>query len=368
MSMIVRALLVLAVCCSLFLACVPAAPDDIVSVRSQLLAYLTDLPNHADHRVLSGHETGDSLNPANRFSARTGYAKYVEGLRASTGHVVALVGAGYTSYGPTPPTMAEMLDANSCLKTHWQRGGLVTVGMGPRNPWTGGQHNDTNRQGHTLTDAIVPGTAANANLVRQLDDIAAALADLRDAGVVVLWRPWHEFNGNWFWWGAAADGQDYINLWRYTHDYLTKTKQLDNLIWVFSASRVGGPWMQPIDKYYPGDDYVDIVGLDIYNDTLDQPAVAAYQTLSAHGKPFVLAEYGPDTKTTARTGTYDFGSLMDQIRALMPRTSYFMCWADYTGSAGNEYWSPISNHGAAELLADRWVVNADGVPALGRTR
>ncbi|MBF0545243.1 MAG: hypothetical protein HQM08_12465 [Candidatus Riflebacteria bacterium] len=95
--------------------------------------------------------------------------------------------------------------------------------------------------------------------------------------------------------------------------------------------------MQPLDKYYPGDSYVDIVGLDLYNDTIDQPVINAYNTLTSHSKPFVLAEFGPNTNTTAKTANlFDYSSLITLIRTSISKTCYFMAWSDYTGIAGNE--------------------------------
>jgi hypothetical protein len=108
----------------------------------------------------------------------------------------------------------------------------------------------------------------------------------------------------------------------------------------------------------------------MYNDTIDQAAVNAYNTLSGYGKPFALCEYGPNTNTTAKTGTLDFSTLISQIKSLMPNVVYFMVWADYIAPQGvsnpNEYWSIVSNKNGAALLSDPWVVTADKVPALGR--
>lgn len=335
---------------------------DVTSLRTKLLQYLADLPNHPDQRVLSGQQVGDSVDPTWEDSATNGYPQYVDALAAATGERVALVGGWYVDWGTTLPTTANMLTLNAIMKKHWNTGGLVTLMFGPQNPWTHGGIDDTDLQGHTLTDAVTAGTAANAYLRSELDNVAVALADLQAAGIVVLWRPWHEFNGGWFWWGRAANGQDFINLWRYSHDYLTNTKQLHNLLWVFAAAPVAGSWIQPIDSHYPGDAYVDVVGLDVYGDTLDQYAVAGYNTLLAHGKPIALAEFGPDN-ATALTGSYDYSRLMPQVRALMPKLSYIMCWSDgVSDNNTDEYWSLISNRNANQFLSDAWVVNIDGLP------
>ena len=355
-----------ALCFALFLTRARADADDVATLRKDVLKYLTDLPKHSTKRVLSGQHAGDSQPTMNPFSAQSGYAKYVDALETRTGKLVAIVGGGYDALSPTEAPLSNLMAVNAVMKAHWNRGGLVELGGCPHNPWTGGQANDNKLNGHRLTEAITAGTAANRRWMKQLDDFAAALADLQSSGVVVLWRPFHEFNGNWFWWGAAPDGQDYIKLWRHMHDYFTRTKKLKNLIWVWAGSRESGPWMQPLAKYYPGQAYVDIVGIDMYNDILDEAAVKAYRELSSLGKPFALAEYGPDNKTTTKTGTLDLTTLISQIKAVMPNVIYFKTWADYTGPAGNMYWSLISNKRAADLLNDPWVVTADEVPAFGR--
>ena len=354
-------------CFAAFLSSAAAGAEDVASVRADVLKYLTDLPKRSDKKILSGQHAGDAQPPLNPFSAKSGYAKYIEGLEASTGKLVAIAGGGYDALGIPMQPVSNLLAVNAVMKAHWNRGGLVEIGAGSHNPWTGGSANDRMVEGHRLTEAITPGTAANKQWMRQLDDFAEALADLQAAGVVVLWRPFHEFNGNWFWWGAAANGQDYIDIWRHMHNYLTNTKKLHNLVWVWSGSRESGKWMQPLMKYYPGDAYVDIVGLDMYCDTLDPAAVKAYQDLSKLGKPFALAEYGPDNKTTTPKGTLDLTTLISQIKRAMPNVIYFKMWSDYHGPAGDMYWSLLSNKRAAELLDDPWVITADEVPRFGRT-
>lgn len=347
------------------LSCTIAGAHDIANVRSDVLKYLTDLPSRPDKKVLSGQHAGDSQPLLNPFCAKTGYAKYIEALKTRTGKLVAIAGGGYDVLGAPIQPMKNLLAVNAVMKAHWNQGGLVEIGAAAHNPWTGGPADD-HKVKHRLTEAITPGTAANRKWMKQLDDFAEALTDLQASGVVVLWRPFHEFNGDWFWWGAAADGQDYIALWRHMHDYLTNTQKLHNLIWVWAGSRESGKWMQPLMKYYPGDAYVDIVGIDMYYDTLDPAAVKAYNDLSKLGKPFALAEYGPDNKTTTKTGTLDLTRLISQIKKVMPNVIYFQLWSDYNGPTGSMYWSLISNKRAAELLNDPWIINAEDVPKFGR--
>ena len=217
------------------------APTEMGTRRDEVLKYLTDLPQRADHKVLSGQHAGDSQPAQNPFCARSGYAKYVEALRAREGLRVAVVGCAYDALGPNVQPLSNWRAVNEVVKEHWNQGGLVELGVAAHNPFTGGSANERRPQGRRLTELLTPGTEPNRRWMRQLDDVATALTELQAAGVVVLWRLFPEFNGDWFWWGAAADGQDYIALWRQTHDYLTTTRHLSNLIWVWAGSRESGP-------------------------------------------------------------------------------------------------------------------------------
>jgi mannan endo-1,4-beta-mannosidase len=90
-------------------------------------------------------------------------------------------------------------------------------------------------------------------LMDEIDEIAAQLTRLRNAGVPVLWRPLHEASGGWFWWGT--DRESYLKLYKLMYDRLTNQHNLTNLIWVWNGQH---------KDWYPGDEYVDIIGEDIY--------------------------------------------------------------------------------------------------------
>ena len=102
-------------------------------------------------------------------------------------------------------------------------------------------------------------------LIRDIDAIAVELAKLDDNHVPILWRPLHEGGGDpqwknpWFWWGASG-ADAYKELWILMYDRLTNYHKINNLIWVWNGQE---------PSYYPGDEYVDIMGYDIYADNLD---------------------------------------------------------------------------------------------------
>ena len=123
--------------------------------------------------------------------------------------------------------------------------------------------------------------------MQELDLIAAGLQELKDAGVVVLWRPFHEMNGDSFWWGAK-DPDTFIKVWRHMFDYFSKTKGLDNLLWVYSPNHGN-----KTAAYYAGDHYVDLVGLDAYTDFVDTNHIKGFAEAAKIEKPFGFTEYRP---------------------------------------------------------------------------
>ena len=92
-------------------------------------------------------------------------------------------------------------------------------------------------------------------LILEIDYMAENLKRLRNENVVVLWRPMHQAGTRWFWWGNC-DPEAYKWLWRLMFERFSSFHGLDNLIWV---------WAGHSAEYYPGDNYVDIIGEDIYN-------------------------------------------------------------------------------------------------------
>jgi mannan endo-1,4-beta-mannosidase len=111
---------------------------------------------------------------------------------------------------------------------------------------------------------VTPGTPEHAQCMKELAEAADTLQVLEDAGVPVLWRPLHEIDGGWFWWTDKAHPANTAKLWRMMFDYFSRDRKLDNLIWVYSAGVGRKKTAQDRAGYYPGAEYVDISGIDIY--------------------------------------------------------------------------------------------------------
>lgn len=165
------------------------------------------------------------------------------------------------------------------------------------------------------TNALTSGTWEYNWFYEQMDKVISVLLKLQDAGIVALWRPFHEAAGNayaknftgtaWFWWGY--DGAEiYKKLWQTMFDYFQQ-KGVHNLIWVWTAQNYNGDSSayDNDNAYYPGDDYVDIVARDLYGYTAEQCKTEFSQLTSMYpNKMITLGECG-------QTNGTQMGSLAD---------------------------------------------------------
>jgi mannan endo-1,4-beta-mannosidase len=312
----------------------PANPKANVQARA-ILNYFHELSGRPEKRVLSG-QFSNFGNGAN--------LRILEQIHEKTGHWPALIGVDYADFRRGSLTCEV---PNRVALEYWNQGGLVSVMAhmyNPANPNGGGLRD----QGVNLDDLLKPDSETHTRWMQELDLMAAGLKELQGAGVVVLWRPFHEMNGGWFWWGAK-DPDTFIKVWRHMFDYFTQTKGLDNLLWVYGPNH--GP---NTAKYYAGDRYVDIVGLDAYTDFVDPQHIKGYDEVAALPKPFGFTEFGPHGSQNP-PGDYDYLRFIEGIKKDFAKTCFFMCW--------NAKWSLASNLNTKELLNHPLVANREDLPA-----
>lgn len=172
--------------------------------------------------------------------------------------------------------------------TAWYgRGGVPTICWHWGNPLVGPGYDET-KIFFDAKKALNDASSEEAKAMwRDLTEIGDHLEQLRDRKVPVLWRPFHEFTGEWFWWGQQGpDG--FKALWRTMFDYFVHQRKLDNLLWVLGYSR-------KVDAaYHPGIDYYDILSADNYIETHD-PQADMWKDLVAldPGKLVAMQENGP---------------------------------------------------------------------------
>jgi len=269
----------------------------------------------------------------------------------NTGKWPALTGFDFINHTWANQNWVEYSAPFTLGQEWWNNNGIVALMWHWRDPLTkSGSFNTystTYPDGSTFDVSKVSDTssAEYKAVIADIDVIAGYLQQFKDAGIPVIWRPLHEAEGGWFWWGAkGAEPCKY--LWKLLFDRLVNYHGLNNLIWVWttSASDNAATW-------YPGDNYVDILGMDIY------PGA------NQHGSQYISFNKvremtaGKKIITLSECGSAPDPALMMQYGDTW---SWFMPWnGDYTESSshnGATWWNKFFSYD--------YVVTRDKMPSL----
>lgn len=229
--------------------CIPSNPDAQECVKN-VMGYLSGITYS---KVVTGQHT------------QTMAMEELRHIREVTGKEPALLGFELLSYSPNinyldtdEECVTEIAENYGTLKRAWEwagRKGLITFTWHWFSP-LGGRSKSffTKNTDFDASKAVIGGTPENRALISDMDTMAGYLRPFCDRGVPILWRPFHEGEGDWFWWGAK--GPDIVKkLYRIMYERYTNIHKLNNLIWV---------WNSPVPGSYPGDDAVDIISRDMY--------------------------------------------------------------------------------------------------------
>ena len=184
----------------------------------------------------------------------------------------------------------------------FHRGGLITISWHAPNPLTGGNAWDTT---HGTVSSILPNGKKHGQYVQWLDRVAAFLHVLQTKEgnqIPILFRPFHELTGNWFWWCKnTCTPEEFKELWRFTVSYLRDKKQLHHLIYVYNTADFNS--VKEFLERYPGDEWVDVLSFDryqhegtngttIFNKVMTDQLAIMNQVAMDKNKPAALAETG----------------------------------------------------------------------------
>jgi mannan endo-1,4-beta-mannosidase len=181
------------------------------------------------------------------------------------------------------------------IKKQYARGSIIVMSYHQANPFLGEPTPFKGGIISQLTDdqwkeLTTPGTPLYKKWAVQMDLIAVYFKELQEANIPVIFRPYHEMNGNWFWWGHRKGDDGFKALWHQLYNYYTNHHQLNNILWAWTSDK---PWDDVAD-YYPNDNTVDILGCDIYpmKDTAVVYRQEFYDRMLklANGKPLALTE------------------------------------------------------------------------------
>lgn len=251
----------------------------------------------------------DELNAISGKGIITGQHDYLESpdefsnkLKGTSGKYAALHGyeLGLISGQSESTGAAQRRNVVNSAINWYKNGGIVAMTFHEQLPGTSYQWANVQK---TLSQAdfnkyVTPGTAQYNSLITDLDKVAVSLKSLRDAGVPVLWRPYHEMNGNWFWWGKK---NNFAELWNIMYDRFVNVHQLNNLLWVWNPNAPNAS-SDPYELTYPGADKVDVLAADIYNNDYMNKYHDSLLSL-ADGKPIAIGENG-EMPSTAKLQLY----------------------------------------------------------------
>ncbi|HXX65519.1 MAG TPA: glycosyl hydrolase [Bacteroidota bacterium] len=281
----------------------PVDPDATPEAKS-LLQYLYDI---SGKHILSGQHNYVSL--PDTFPGR---------VQTITGKLPMVWGCDFIEY--YKPGNAAKLVQEAYAK--YKQGYIITL------MWHAGRPQDDppfgwkeSMQGR-MTDAewdelTTPGSALNHRWERQADTVASYLKDLQALGVPVLWRPYHEQNGVWFWWGNRKGQQGAARLYRMMFERFVRVHHLNNLLWVWDTSaprRLFHDEAYAYEDFFPGLECVDVLAADIYHSDFKQVHHDELCEL-AQGKVIALGEVGEVPSPVVLT--------------MQPGWTWFMIWGNF---------------------------------------
>lgn len=277
---------------------------------------------------------------------------YVDAIAQKYGKYTAIVGFDYIHIPYSPANWIDYSDITPVKKV-WDAGSIPAVTWHWNVPDGKGGYTTDAKAPFSPSKILVDGTDEQRIAEADVAEMAASLAKLRDAGIPVLFRPFHEAAGDylwgpWFWWGKeGVDVTKQLYVWLFNK--LTQEYKLNNLIWTWTVqcSREGKPAsLADIRAAYPGDNYVDIVGTDIYAEPFsDQSRYFNLVNSLVDGK-----------KMVALTET---GNLLDPTAEFKNHTLwlYFMSWYEWSdsGAALGSEWNKNGEWG--KVLSNPYVLN-----------
>lgn len=242
-------------------------------------------------------------------------AKHTRDVRSMTGHTPAVIGfelGAILNHSDADVHRYRERVVEEAIRAN-RSGSLVTITYHAAMPGACGCWEEVRNGGiseELFREIITEGTDMHEAWLADIDEVARYLKQLRDARVPVLWRPYHEMNGRWFWWGGQPA---FAELWDLMFDRYTDHHELDNLLWVWSPS-APNDYAKPFEPFYVGHLRADVLAVDVYFNEYEQSHHDQLLRLGG-GKPIALGEVGelPDA---------------DLLAGEQNQYVWFMAWGD----------------------------------------
>ncbi len=318
--------------------------------KAQLLELFAEANSRNDMVITGTHTYGDQTNGS-------GIQRTVDNCIKATGESCAIMEIDVGQFGPfnskhPGEDVLYQYDLSQLVSEgtkHVSEGGIIAIVSHFGNPLMNA-NDGTWYRGSLGSDAVVKemlteGTDLNKDFRATLEDTVRVVEVFSDNGIPVILRPFHEMNADWFWWcsnqggGRALSAESMTDMWKYLYNIVTVERGAKEVLWVYSTS-FNGSGKHNVLYAYPGDEYVDLTGIDWYTSGKQEYNYEnSYSELMTLGKPTALTETGPGDALAKKTVegttyfTYSAVDLLNDIKQMLSEglnVSYFATWVGRT--------------------------------------
>ena len=356
------------ICATCLLGCFAAtaqiSPIDRKATKKTRALY-QNLKNLSETGVIFGHQ--DDLAYGIGWKAEKGRSD----VKEVCGSYPGLYGWDVSKLGnPFNIDSVDFENMKQWIKEGYKRGSVITISWHMDNPVTGGDSWDNT----PAVKNILEGGDKHDYYKQRLDLFADFLNDLKvgfGTRIPVIFRPFHEHTGNWFWWGKGnCTSQEYIQLWQFTVKYLRDEKGIHQLLYSYSTDQFDSK--EQYLEYYPGDDYVDVIAFDDYHSirSVDERKKLVYrlktvvELAEAKNKIAALSETGLETIPVNDWFTNNLlGGIKEDEKGR--GISYVMVWRN---GRPDHHYAPFPGHSSApdfvKFRKDPFTIFEDDLPKM----
>lgn len=283
-------------------------------------------------------------------------------VKTVTGSHPAVIGVDFSGLSGVDPAWSEQEKKRlaKVISDTYNRGGVVTVSWHFNNPVSAGGFYWVDTVSKPAVKYIIPGGSNNEDYKQILRSVAEVAKTSKGADgklVPMIFRPFHEFDGDWFWWGKSHSTVDeFKSLWCFTVSYLRDSLAVHNFIYAFSPDNQFNSEAQFLERY-PGNEWVDMVGMDNYG---DMGRYGKYDLDAAFKKLEIVSNFAQANRKLAaftETGLESIpkndwwtSDLLGTLKRKNLKLTYVLVWRNDVNSATHYYATPPGHASVPDFL------------------
>jgi mannan endo-1,4-beta-mannosidase len=325
-------------------SCLAQAPID-ANATAETKNLFQNLMKLSEKQTLFGHQHATEYGHGWHSISDRSDVKSVVGTHP------AVIGVDFMGFSGRPDDAVAKAkeDLRKNVVDTYNRGGVITAAWHFSNPVSGGGFNWKDSVSLPAVKYIIPGGEAHGKyktILRGIGDWAKSVKGSDGQLAPIIFRPFHEFDGGWFWWGKPhCTKEEFVTLWKFTVTYLRDSLGVHNFLYAFSPDNKFNTEAEYLERY-PGDQWVDLVGMDNYGDmgrdrydiegaALKLKVVSDYAIKA--GKLAAFTETGLESIPNK---TWWTGSLLRAMKRFPMRLCYVLVWRNDIRSA-THYYAPF---------------------------